>query len=95
MCGWLELLLVHPEIKELVELAEETYLYLHEKYCVLNEDEYYSKEWDEKEKVWEDMSISQRMWYLKKAGLSTLKARHHSLSKLGDDSWKVEEYIEV
>lgn len=94
-CGWIELLLVHPGIEELVEVAEETYTYLHEEYPILSEDEYYRKEWNKKEEIWVDMSIKERMWYLEKAGLSTLKARHSSLNKLGEDGWRVEEYIEV
>ncbi len=92
-CGWYEGLFINPMVDELVKLSEELFLYLHEEYPVLNEDKYFEKKYEEQCRIWDEMSISERIYYCNKARLSIFSARH-SFSEI-EDNWRIGEYMEI
>lgn len=70
-CGWFELILVHPSKAEEVEAIEQCL----ENYPVLDDDHFFQVEYDRAESYWQTASLGDRIYWLKRYGLSIFAAR--------------------
>ena len=69
-CGWFKLILLHPDIKSKGEEIEQQL----DNYPVLDESEYYERESEEVQRLW-DYSLAERINYCKECGDSVFSAR--------------------
>ena len=86
-CGWVEFIAVKPDTKESI-IAEEIKSALAD-YPVLNDEDYFQREWDAKHEYWESMDLKDRIELCVKANQSIFAARSESIPE------DVDMYIEI
>lgn len=88
LCGWVEVLLVHRGASKKIAIADQIAAAL-QNYPVVDENLYSQYENEEKESIWAQMDLRERMQLCVRAGLSCLAARHDYIPS------DVDQYIEV
>lgn len=78
--GWMELLLVHETDSKALEMSDELIRRI-EDYPILNEEDYFTREAEAKNAMWELMNLKERICLCLKSRVSIFAARHDFLTK--------------
>jgi hypothetical protein len=89
-CGWVEWIAIHQDDSEALRTADEIAAGL-EGYPVVSEDHWSELEYTEAADYWEGMSVRDRAYYCKRAGLSIYAARRNYLPS--DDTGALQELL--
>ena len=86
-CGWFEQILIDPNDKTALEIAESIESALAD-YPVLNEASYYEQLNNELNEYWDDMQLSEKIYYCEQCNISIFQSRSESIPN------KIYEYLE-
>lgn len=76
--GWVEWIAIHQDDEKALRIADEVMCSIAE-YPALNDEHLSDLEFDEACEYWERMSVSERLYYCKRAGVSIFSARREHL----------------
>lgn len=91
--GWFEIILINPEAKDKLAIAEEIESSLAD-YPVLNEEDFSNREWEQINQYWDSLTLRDKYQYCHESGESIFAARANNFSDFSERAPRAAEHIE-